>query len=176
MNLPRPTPLAATLASLLVASCIAASQTHPPADAGADAAGATDPGPAGDTALADLTPITRHVDVVGDAAEGFPLHLYVSNQSFDRPVVDIAVTIDGVLVASGDFPVLDQHNWHRFELRLAPGAHTIRIESVAGEASLTVALDLDGERWAVADFWDDLDDDEPAFFTWQAQDHPIGFA
>jgi hypothetical protein len=46
--------------------------------------------------------------------------VYVSNQSFARPTVDIALTLDGTLRVVQDFEVKGQHNWIPFTFDLAP--------------------------------------------------------
>lgn len=100
--------------------------------------------------------------------------LYVSNQSFDRPTVDITVSIDGRVAVSDAFPVMDQHNWvaHRFEL--AEGKHQIVARSVSGEANFSATVLVPaGRHWAVLDYW--CHDTTAPSFSWDLSDKPIGF-
>ena len=105
-----------------------------------------------------------------------PFTLYVSNQSFADPTVNIVVAIDGVMVVDEDFPVEGQHNWKTFELDLSPGPHELHAEASTGVSfDARVAL-LDGEpEWAVLDYWW-YPDDEPRHFAFSTHDEPVGFA
>jgi hypothetical protein len=80
--------------------------------------------------------------------------LYVSNQSFEIDPVDIDVFVDGELAVEGDFLVGSQHTWHMFEFELAPGEHTIRAVTSAGDTRLSDTVDItDQTRYAVVNFW-----------------------
>lgn len=105
--------------------------------------------------------------------------LYVSNQSFARPQVDVVVEVDGQRVISEDFEVGDQHNWKRFVLRLPPGRHTLVARSEQGGATLRRSFVMSGKRWAALDYW--YDDgaggaEEPQRFTFIVRTKPIAFA
>jgi hypothetical protein len=105
-----------------------------------------------------------------------PLTLYVSNQSFDDPSVDITVTIDGRVVVDEEFDVEGQHNWKTFELDLGPGEHTLRAESSTGAVHEAVFVLPEGEpRWAVLDNWWYPEEGE-RHFTFSIHDEPVGFA
>ena len=91
--------LAGRVASLLAAACGAGSA--PPLGSPKDLAPVTTPAPGN-------------------------FRLYVSNQSFDRPTVDIAVFIDGVRIAAREFEVKGQHNWIEFGAELTAGEHKLR--------------------------------------------------
>lgn len=104
--------------------------------------------------------------------------LYVSNQSFDLPRVDITVRVDGQLAITGDFHVEGQHTWIPFDLDLAPGPHAITIESATGEATLDQAFTMDDRRWAVASFWfydEDHYEPTPRHFSFDVMDEPPTF-
>jgi hypothetical protein len=80
--------------------------------------------------------------------------LYVSNQSFEKPTMLIAVTIDGHQVVSDDFQVGNQHQFLRFALNLAAGPR--RVVARAGDGTTveaTFRMPDDGERWGVLTFW-----------------------
>jgi len=103
--------------------------------------------------------------------------LYVSNQSFDIPTIDIEIQIDGQLVITGDFAVEGQHSWFPFLFDLAPGAaHTVEVTANGGATQIVdTALIGDAYDYAIVSFWsaDETSvtphvdylflDDEPAF-------------
>lgn len=80
--------------------------------------------------------------------------LYVSNQSFEIDPVDIDIEVDGELAVEGDFLVGSQHTWHMFEFELAPGPHTLRAVTRAGDSRLSETIEVTAEtRYAVVNFW-----------------------
>ena len=81
------------------------------------------------------------------------LTVLVSNQSFDLPTVDISIEIDGKLAISGDFKVEGQHTWVPFDFEIAPGNHTMKIVSDAGETTLEKTFVMDDRKWIVVNFW-----------------------
>lgn len=100
--------------------------------------------------------------------------LYVSNQSFDRKTVDIAVAIDGKKVAAQNFEVKNQHNWIDFTIELAAGKHTLQAFSTAGSAQLTINFSTAGRHWAVVNYWCCGEPDDPKF-TFDLSDQPLVF-
>ena len=107
--------------------------------------------------------------------EAFALHLYVSNQSGDIDPVAVQITLDGEMVVDQEFEYLDMHNWILFELQVAPGEHEIRAIAPEAGAEMVETFEVDGERWAVVDFWAASDEPEGPRFTWTIQDEPIYF-
>jgi len=91
---------------------------------------------------------------------GVSLHLYVSNQSFERPLAEINVYLDGAYVVTGDFDVGSQHNWHEFEIAVPPGSLSLRAIMPEGSAELDQQIEVPAERWAVLNYW--FYPDEPA--------------
>ena len=80
--------------------------------------------------------------------------LFVSNQSFDIDPVDIGIFIDDELAIEGDFLVGSQHTWHKFDLDLAPGKHTIRATTSAGDTELLGTIEVpEATRYGVINFW-----------------------
>jgi len=81
------------------------------------------------------------------------VHLYVSNQSFADPSVNLTVTIDGVEKFSKQCWVDDQHNWSHIEFELSKGKHTIEVNendhNIINERKFSVHDDL----WIVVDYW-----------------------
>jgi len=104
--------------------------------------------------------------------------LYVSNQSFDRPEVDVVVEVDGQRVIDEAFQVGDQHNWKRIVLRSSPDRHTLVARSTQGDATLRRSFVMPGRRWAVLDYWYDWAGGavEPQRFTFIVRKRPIAFA
>lgn len=102
--------------------------------------------------------------------------LYVSNQSFDRAEVDIFVVIDGRAAVDDDFAVEDQHNWIEFTYELDDGWHTIRVESLRGDAVLDKRFQVIGKRWAVVDYWCCNSEQGEPRFTFDISNEPIAFA
>jgi hypothetical protein len=109
------------------------------------------------------------------ADQGRQLHLYVSNQSFDRAKVDIVVVIDGRLAVEDEFAVGNQHNWVEFRFDLEDGEHVLRAESVSGDAVLESRFGVNGSRWAVVDYWCCYDRSEPKL-TFHVSAQPLAFA
>ncbi len=105
--------------------------------------------------------------------------LFVSNQSFDIDPVDIGIFIDDELAVEGDFLVGSQHSWHKFDLQLGPGKHTIRAMTSAGDTERVDTFELPGEtRYAVVNFWYYPESDSEAYgptFSFDVFEDPPGF-
>jgi hypothetical protein len=101
--------------------------------------------------------------------------LYVSNQSFERRNVDIHLLIDGRPAVDGVFAVENQDNWIEYRFDLEDGQHSLRAESLDGDAVLDLGFKVRGKRWAVVDYWCCNDPSEPKF-TFMVQSNPIAFA
>jgi hypothetical protein len=111
-----------------------------------------------------------------EQAENGNFTLYVSNQSFERGKVDITVWINGFVAVDGEFEVGNQHNWSEYRFNLADGPHTIRAATAAGETVFEEGFQIEGNRWAVVDYWCcDSTQDEPKF-SFNLSNQPIGFA
>src|SRR4029453_1490219 len=106
-------------------------------------------------ALAGCGGVTRESPPVAggppalEQAENGNFTLYVSNQSFERDNVDIAVVIDGRPAGDGEFAVGNQHNWIEFRVALDDGEHALRVDSLDGDAILEERFKVKGKRWAV---------------------------
>ena len=104
-----------------------------------------------------------------------PLTLYVSNQSFEDPNVQITIAIDGAVVVDQRFAVEGQHNWVRFEPDVPPGDHTLTATSNTGAKLTEEFTTTAGQpRWAVVDYWW-YPGDGPREFTFRISDEPLGF-
>ena len=100
--------------------------------------------------------------------------LYVSNQSFDIPAVDIRIRLDGLEAVEDTFAVEDQHNWVEFVFDLPEGTHVIEAISERGDAELVRKFKVTAEHWAVVDYW--YYPGEKKRFSFSISDTPIGFA
>jgi hypothetical protein len=105
------------------------------------------------------------------------LHLYVSNQSFAEPLVDISVSLTNVQVVTGDFAVEGQHNWYAFDIAVPTGTLELyALSFTPSEAiNLTQQIDVPAERWAVLNYWYYPDDSEGRHFTLTMSDTPVSF-
>lgn len=104
--------------------------------------------------------------------------LLVSNQSFELDPVDITIRLDGQLAVTGDFHVEGQHTWIPFEFGLAPGAHTIAVETTDAAATLSQPFTVDDHRWGVVMFWYypvGSPEPTPPQFSWSVHDQPPAF-
>lgn len=101
--------------------------------------------------------------------------LYVSNQSFDRDLVDMQVEIDGRLAVSGKFDVGSQHSWHPFAFGLTPGVHQISVTSKNVSETLSTTVTVEPNHFGVLDYWYEASDNEPAHFSFFASETKPGF-
>ena len=100
--------------------------------------------------------------------------LYVSNQSFEIPRVDVRIEIDGRTAVDQDFEVENQHNWVEFRFELRKGRHTLKAVSKTGEAERSWLFNVKGNHWAVVDYWYYPGDAKR--FSFDLSNEPIGFA
>ena len=100
--------------------------------------------------------------------------LYVSNQSFALPRVDITIHIDDKEAVSSDFDVGNQHNWVQHTFQLDPGKHKLVAASREGSALLEQGFEVKDKHWAVVDYWYSKQDGKKQF-SFVIQDQPIGF-
>lgn len=122
---------------------------------------------------APIDPV-KLADVPGD--DRVPLHLYVSNQSWDPELVDIRITMNGTEVVEGDFAVEGQHNWIRFDLMVPRGTVDVRAEALDGTVMLEQSIEVPDERWAALDFWYYPDEDAAPYMMLTVSDEQILFA
>lgn len=106
-----------------------------------------------------------------------PLHLYVSNQTNTINPVAVRISLDGEVMVNQEFEYLDGHNWILLELEIVPGEHELLAVAPEVGVELRENFEMDGERWAVVDFWAEPVGHGPGpRFTWLIQAEPIGFA
>jgi len=119
-------------------------------------------------------PVTprKLTDSIASSGPTTTLHLYVSNQSFERPLVDIDIFFNDEHVVIGDFDVAGQHNWLLFDLVVPTGPLQLYARSLRGRASLRgEPFEIAGERWAVLEYWFD----PTPRFTVRLSDRPVAF-
>ena len=101
--------------------------------------------------------------------------LYVSNQSFEDPNVQITISIDGVVVVDRRFAVEGQHNWIAFEPEILPGDHILTARSSTGaDKTVEFTLEPGKPRWAVVEYWW-YPRAGPRAFTFGISDEPMAF-
>ena len=118
--------------------------------------------------------VARPLSPAAVAEEDANVHLFVSNQAFEDPVVRVALSVDGVPTVDQDFDVCGQHDWVAFPLRLQPGWHDVVVTSPTGiraEHRLEVP-EPPGERWVVVSHWVDP---TPRFDV-EVRSEQVGFA
>lgn len=130
------------------------------------------------TSTSDPDPATAGCEVVAgdqlaDATEPVPVHLWVSNQSFDVDPVDIQIYVDEQQVVCDSFRVESQHTWILFELELDEGEHSLKAVGLDGQVALAETFTVSNEHWGLVEFWTE---EERNFFTFHVQDEPIYFA
>ena len=81
--------------------------------------------------------------------------LYVSNQSFDQPVAEITVWIDGDVAYANDQPVEDQHRWDTTDLPLAPGVHQLRAWEAKEGVSSSTEFRIPDDVHMLVQYWTD---------------------
>jgi hypothetical protein len=105
------------------------------------------------------------------------LHLYVSNQSFAEPLVDIALSLADVQVVAGDFAVEGQHTWYSFDIVVPAG--TLRLDALSFGVDEAVhfsqEISVPEERWAVVGYWYDPEESEGPHFTLTLSSTPVFF-
>ena len=79
--------------------------------------------------------------------------LYVSNQSFAKPHVDITIRIDGKIAVTDQFAVGDEHNWTEYRFELAPGIHHLTAVSPDGHARFAGTFRLKKSLHGVVNYW-----------------------
>jgi hypothetical protein len=79
--------------------------------------------------------------------------LYVSNQSFEKPEVDISVIIDGETVVNDLFQVKNKHYWKTYSLKLPLGNHQLSVKADNGTYKLERSFEITNKHWAVISFW-----------------------
>jgi len=88
-----------------------------------------------------------------NSADAVDLTLYVSNQSYALATVDISISIDGRPIIEDDFPVINQHAWNKYVIRLERGRHLLEARSRDGGVTLSRQFGMRRRAWATLDFW-----------------------
>ncbi len=104
--------------------------------------------------------------------------LYVSNQSFDEPLTNILVLIDGRTVVQDEFEVKNQHYWKVYSIHLSPGEHSLYAIAANGTAEINRSFKVSGNHWAALSFWrskNNTDNSKLKGLTFDIYDSPIGF-
>jgi len=100
--------------------------------------------------------------------------LWVSNQSFGTPTVDIDVQLDGKVVVDQRFEVESQHTWTLFPLRITPGPHELIVVSDTGVKLVKHFITPKARRFAVLAYWGEGEGGRR--FDWSLQRQGPAFA
>ncbi|MEN8238138.1 MAG: hypothetical protein ABFR53_02930, partial [Actinomycetota bacterium] len=121
------------------------------------------------TAAFDLGNLTDAVSLestppLSTALTDPPLSVYVSNQSFADPSVDITVAIDGEDVVDGSFDVGSQHSWYEHALELDAGDHALIATSSGGASQEMLVTIEDGKQaFVVITYWGSVEGGDARF-------------
>jgi hypothetical protein len=107
--------------------------------------------------------------------------IWVSNQSFEDPSVDMIVEVDGEVVAEDTYHVEGQHTWIHYEVPVGPGFHEIVVDTPSGD---DVAWNTGAEAgngvvvswWGLATYEDDDEQTEPVVLSVHDDCETVGFA
>lgn len=96
------------------------------------------------------------VPTIPDAQFGTssPLTLVVTNQSFERPAVDLVVTLNGATAVAGEFKVMNQHEFSYYSFDVPAGTHQVTV--VGGDRRAEATIEVVGRaspRWLVISYW-----------------------
>ena len=105
-----------------------------------------------------VPPDANTVPTIADPRFGknSPLTIVVTNQSFERPTVELVVTLNGQTAVSGKFKVEGQHDFNFYSFDVPAGSHEITV--VGGEQKAQATVDVVGRqepRWLVISYWAD---------------------
>lgn len=79
--------------------------------------------------------------------------LFVTNQSLERPEVDIVVTIDGRPAVNDTFRKSDHGSRREYRFLLDPGTHVIRSMSRQGEAVMEQHVEIRDRHWGLIAYY-----------------------
>ena len=104
--------------------------------------------------------------------------LFVSNQSFAEPTVDITATIDGKGVIATNLKVENQHHWEIYSVRLSKGRHDLHVEAKRGEVLLDTSFEVKERHWGLLSYWGGSGKNEGKLhgLTFDLLDKPPAFA
>jgi hypothetical protein len=118
--------------------------------------------------------VARPLSELSTSADSANVFLYVTNQSFEDPVVRVVVDVEGQTVVDQAFDVCGQHNWVAFPLALPTGWHDLSI-STHGDVVTRTRVDVPpspGKRWVVVSYWTDPERSVDV----NVSSEPVGFA
>lgn len=119
---------------------------------------------------------TRPIISQGLAEPNANVILYVSNQSFYMPTVDIIVKIDDRIVVEDEFEVRNQHHWTEYAIYLSPGEHTLHATALDSTVEIKRSFKVTGNHWVTVDFWRSKHSkDKSKGLKFDISDRPIGF-
>ncbi|MGH9194770.1 MAG: hypothetical protein ACRD1T_03410 [Acidimicrobiia bacterium] len=99
----------------------------------------------------------------------YPLHLFVSNQSFALDSSAIEVSINGRQIFQRELSTGTQHTWERATISAPRGKHTLTIREAKTQTRRSQEVSVDRELWMVITFHG-----PPAQLKVNVFDHPVG--
>jgi hypothetical protein len=100
----------------------------------------------------------------------YPLHIVFSNQSFDIPVADVIISLDGDQVVHQELTTGTQHTWEQIETSVVQGRHRLDVLETKSQIHKSETITSDRELWVVVAF-----QTSPTQFKINTYDHPIAF-
>ena len=101
--------------------------------------------------------------------------LYVSNQSYDKPKIDISIIIDGKVLTTDTFRVKNQHFWKMYSLNLVTGKHLLKATADNGAYEIERDFKITEKHWAVLSFWFKNESTNSSGLSFDISDEPYGF-
>jgi hypothetical protein len=89
-------------------------------------------------------------DLLADDGNVF---LYVSHSAFTPPVIDIRVTVDGVVAVRDSFEHDRYSKFTRYQLQLSTGRHRLTAISVCGQASIEETITVSDQLHVSVAYW-----------------------
>ncbi len=101
------------------------------------------------------------------------LVLFISNQSYGDPEIDVTVTVDGEVVVDRSFSVENQHTTVSYRLPLEPGDHELVIRTGTGATQDQVVTLGSDRRYLYVSYLGD-GPSTPVPFSIRESDQPLG--
>jgi hypothetical protein len=102
----------------------------------------------------------------------YPLHIYVSNQSLEIPVILIEIQLDVNQIFNKQMTTGTQHNWEEIKdlPNISNGTHTLRVHEAITNITNSEEITVDRELWIVVMY-----NGPEKGIGIEVFDHPIGF-
>src|SRR5690349_5926130 len=105
-----------------------------------------------------------------NAADSYPVHFALSNQSRSHPSVTLRMSVDGAPTFDAVLETKGQHEWHELMRTLRAGSHVIEVHEAQTGAGHRVTVDVGQETWVTVMFTA-----PPPTCSVTAQNSPVAF-